>query len=267
MILLANRLFLLAGSDFKIKDGLEVRHPKLKDIVSLGNGVLCEDMYWLYLSTILADPYENMVWLDDRGLDYEKVSPFYVFCVKWLESKEKLLSGKCEERQDAAFSNFITNNALSFYFGDRVYELSVQNKNFRIYDKANPDWYITQEDFDIAHKFICSINCIDYSGQIKPATKSAKMILLEDMRDEQKRRSKKRGKSKSSEQIAECVASVLYGGCGRDFSSIFDCGIYFILSGGKAINKKMRVNSLLHGIYAGTVKTESISSDDLSWSN
>lgn len=262
-----NRLFLLTGSDYKIRDGLTIKHPKLRDIVQLGNGVICEDIYWLFLSIVVSDPYENMVWLNDQGIDYEKTTPFYVFCMKWLDTKQKMISGNADEKNDASFSNFLTKSALSFYFGDHDYDLDIKQKNFIIRDKSNDDWYITSSDFELAHQFICQVNRIDESRKIKPATESAKKILIEDMRDEQKRRMKRKKRGKKEEQLAECVASILYSGCVSSLSAALDCGIYLILSGGSAINKKMRVDSLLHGVYSGTVKTESISSEDLSWIN
>lgn len=264
---MANKLFLLTGSDLKVRDDFVVKHPKLKDVLCLGNGVLCEDIYWLYLSIILADPYENMVWLDDQGIDYEKTTPFNVFCTKWIDTKMKIVSGNRDEKQDAAFSNFLTQSALSFYFGEHDYDLKMQQNEFLIFDRKNTEWHITSQDFDVAYKFICQINRVDNTYQIKPATASAKKILIEDMRDEQRRRLKRKKKKKTAEQLAECVSTILYSGCLSSPAIALDCGIYFLLSGGSAIHKKMRVGSLLHGYYTGAIKADSISSEDLNWSN
>lgn len=250
-----------------MRDNLVVKHPKLRDIISLGNGVLCEDVYWLYLSIIVADPYENMVWLDDQGIDYEDTTPFFVFCTKWLDTKKKLISGTEDEKQDAAFSDFLTKSALSFYFGEHAYDLGMQQNEFFICDKNDPGWRISVNDFNIAHQFICQINRIDNQNQIKPASASAKKILIEDMRDEQKRRLRRGEKPQAIEQLAACVASIFYSGCSPSLPDMLSHGIYFILSGGSAVNKRMRVDSLLHGVYTGAIKAESISSEDLSWSN
>ena len=59
--------FLLDGSDFQLSDAITFHHPSLSEVMCLGKRIYFEEVYWLYVSTLLADPYEHMVWLDDNG--------------------------------------------------------------------------------------------------------------------------------------------------------------------------------------------------------
>mgnify|MGYP004666967401 FL=1 len=112
---------LFQGKDLKLTDYLSVRHPSYQDVLSLGDGVYSEELYWAYVQIILADPYENMVWLDDRHMDYEEVSPFQVFVLKWLESLEHQVR-QLPSVLEADFSpESLVQGALSFFLGKQFF--------------------------------------------------------------------------------------------------------------------------------------------------
>lgn len=60
--------FLLDGSDFQLSDAITFHHPSLSEVMCLGKRIYFEEVYWLYVSTLLADSYEHMVWLDDMAM-------------------------------------------------------------------------------------------------------------------------------------------------------------------------------------------------------
>lgn len=237
----------------------------MRDIVLLGDGANCEDLYWLYVITIISNPYDNMVWLDDKGIDYESVSAFSVFCLKWLDAKSDLLS-KEDNGKLLAFAEKVFPNSLSFFLGERNYDLRISHGVFEIYDVDNPKWFIGEEVFDLVHDFICAINRLDSSSQIKPATKMAKQMLIDDMRLEQKKRKKRKRRSADVEYIGEAISSIMFGGSNANIKSIMDLGVYSVLNGGSAVNNKIRVSALLNGVYTNKIKADSISSEDLRWS-
>ena len=107
-----NKLFLLSGEDLTLSGSFTVRHPKMRDVVCLGDGAHCEDLYWLYVITMMSEPYDNMVWLDDHGIDYQDVSPYTVFCLKWIDVKEKRLIATAEDRGSAALAEHVIVDTL-----------------------------------------------------------------------------------------------------------------------------------------------------------
>ena len=78
-----SKAFLMSGNNYKLTSSITLRHPTIKDILSINNSTSPDDMYWIYVQILLADPYANMVMLDDIGRNYLKTSPYEVFVLQW----------------------------------------------------------------------------------------------------------------------------------------------------------------------------------------
>lgn len=261
-----NKLFLLSGEDLTLSGSFTVRHPKMRDVVCLGDGAHCEDLYWLYVITMMSEPYDNMVWLDDHGIDYQDVSPYTVFCLKWIDVKEKRLIATTEDRGSAAFAEQVIVDTLSFFLGTRAYNLRVVPNGFEIYDQSDPSWAFSEDKFELVHDFVCAVNRLDNVKRINPATPMAKKMLIEDTRSEQKKRRKRKRKSDDTEYLGESAAALLFSGATSSMGAIMEFGVYAMLNGGEAVNNSMRVEALLTGVYTNKIKADSVSSDDLRWS-
>ena len=61
-----SKALLMSGNDYKLTSSITLHHPTIKDILSINNSPSPDDMYWIYVQILLADPYANMVMLDDR---------------------------------------------------------------------------------------------------------------------------------------------------------------------------------------------------------
>ena len=223
----------------------------------------------MYVYTLLSDPYNHMVWLDDKGIDYESVSPFDVFIMRWIEAKEEYVKNQFQYDKMGYSPAQIFQEALSFFLGARQYDIStVKSGVFCICDRDAPGWCFGEDLYDLIHNFIRLINCVTDAGKIKPGTKNAKRILIEDMRDEQRRaRSKKKDNTEIS-LIAESVSAFVYGGNGGITPLSFtQLHIYQLLSGAMTVNNQMRVHAMLNGIYTGMLGTKNISESELRWTS
>lgn len=257
-----SKAFLQSGRDLMLAPEIVVHHPTIGEILDLGGGADCDYYYWSYVTNLMAEPYEAMVWLDDMGIDYESVTPFDVFALKWLDA---------HKRPDQKIQLSICQDALGFFLGKRNYDLGkTEDGNFVIFDLDNPSWGIGHEVFGWIHAFIKQINCFSDAGRIKPATASAKRILIDDMRDEARRRSRKRRDEESNSllsHIGDSMADVIYGGSGAVTPfNIEQIKIYQLLSGARIAHGKVRVQSVMNGIHTGMIKSDKLDEKDLRWS-
>ena len=256
-----SKLFLLSGNDLPLTDRVYVRHPTVDDVLTLNQGFLCEELYWTYVSSILSDPYDYMVWLADQGIDYETYSDFDVFLLRWNEANisDSIL------QKDKSSANMMR-DAMNFFFGKRNFSfVKVEGRKFFI-DVDDPEWFIDENAFNIACEFIATVNCLEKTDRIKPATPGHKKILIQDMREEQKRKAKSKTPQKPVTHIADALATVLSGGSGAITPTNYNSThIYQLLSSSRAVQKKMVVQSLLNGIYTGMIKGDKIADNELRW--
>ena len=253
--------FLMSGRDLHLSDAIVVHHPSISDIMQLGKQVYFEEMYWLYVSTLLADPYEHMVWLDDNGLDFEEVSPFIVFAMQWLSAEGAALRGdKPELPLD------IVQDALSFFLGRHTYKLGKLESGLVLYAEDDPNLVMDEGIFSIFVSFLEQINCITHSDRIKPANKNAKRILIEDTRDEERKRRRKKTLPEPPTYLSDCISAVVYGGNnGVSPFNYQDLKIYQLIFGAMVTHKHMRSTAMFNGIYTGMLNTEKLPDDALRW--
>lgn len=254
-----SKLFLLGGSDLRLTQSVTVKHPTVTDVLSLNGGYYCEELYWSYVSAIMSDPYDYMVYLDDHKIDYEMTSAFRVFALRWNEAQEKKMMS------DDGTADFMR-EALTFFFGEHDFTIIVLEQQVFLIDASDPTWALNEQLFDIACDFIRELNCLEITGRIKPANQSYKRILIEDMRDEQKRKAREKKTHDPITHIGDALGAVLAGGSGAITpENCSSTHIYQLLSASRAIQKKMVVQSMLNGIYTGMMKADKISNDELSW--
>ena len=258
---------MFGGTDLEVLPNIKVRHPKVADILDLHGGLMCEDYYWSYVSLLLADPYDHMVYLDDNGIDYEAVTSFDVFVLRWNSAVKDYIANRSyyDERGYSPASMFT--DALAFFFGaEREYEVVSIHDQVLIVDMCDQSWALNKSAFMLASEFIRTMNCVTTEGHIKPATPFAKKILIEDMRAEQKKQRLKKVEDERPHQIADAMASVFAGGAGTitpdNYRSV---SIYQLLTTAHSIQRQMAVQALMHGMYSGMMKTDKITDKDLRW--
>lgn len=254
-----SKLFLLSGADLRITKTVTVKHPTVTDVLALNNGYFCEELYWSYVSALMSDPYDYMVYLDDQGLDYEKYSSFQVFVLRWQDAQIEKLTKK-DEAADMMF------DAMTFFFGAHDFDVVVLDGQQYLVDKKDYSWVMNEQVFDMAINFIFELNCLERTDKIKPATPGHKRILIEDMRAEQKRKLKNKKPPEQVSHIGDALSAVLSGGSGAITpATCSSTHIYQLLSSSKAIQKKMVVQSLLNGIYTGMIKADKITNEEMRW--
>lgn len=266
-----SKALLMHGEDYQLTDSITLHHPTVGEILSIDQSPTPERTYWSYVNILLADPYLNMVMLDDMGKNYLETSPYEVFILQWDNFEKDYQENKASydaygmnpsQTIIGAFQFFI-NGGCCFQKG--IYE----NGDVCFYDKNNPSCQINKEVFECIYEWVKSINKIDYSNRIKPADENARRVLIEDMRDEMKKAKKrKKRQDDDSDYFGNIMSAVSF--CGNGAITPFnmkDCKIYWLNEALSISIKKSNAGHLLDGIYHGTISSKDIKKKELDWIN
>jgi hypothetical protein len=275
-----NKSFLSSGKDLKLSDNIFVKHPTIQEIYDISDGTESTRIYWSMVYTLTCDPYDNMVMLDDMGIDYEETDCFNVFLYYWNESLKEY------EKQKALYDTLKVKpldrimKSLTFFLGKHNFQLSDVNfgdktdlaliDSDRVKDGVC-DYIIDRNMFNLMSDFLFAINNVDKSQRIKPATKGAKKVLIEDMRDEIRRKKNEKEDDDDIKELDNYIGhmgiSLSFGGNGG--VTIFNykqLKIYELIMGYKITLKKSHSDQLKNGIYSGNIDASKISKSDLDWS-
>lgn len=76
---------LLAGEDIPVTKFLSIKQPKVKEILLFG-----EKSYFSMVHSLTSEPFDMPYYLDQMGIDFEKITPFELFCIliKGISHKE-----------------------------------------------------------------------------------------------------------------------------------------------------------------------------------
>lgn len=264
-----SKAFLMSGKDYELTPSITLHHPTIGEVLTINKFPSPDASYWTYVQILLADPYINMVMLDDMGKNYLEVSPYDVFILQWDNCQANYQDNKL--MYDAYGFNPLDNitQAISFFIKEECHFTKVTNDDGSIYfcDLDNPSFHINQQIFEYLYEWVKSINNIDYSDRIKPADENARRVLIEDMRDEIKKRKRRKKKSDDgSDYFGNMMSAVSFCGNGSITPfNINDCKLYWLNESLSINNKKNYADHILDGMYHGTISSKDINKKDLDW--
>lgn len=266
-----SKAILMSGEDYQLTNYITLHHPTVKEVLSINNTIVPDSTYWLYTNILLADPYTNMVMLDDIGKNYLEVSPYEVFIIQWEECLKEY------QKNQAMYDTYQINplddilKALCFFL-DGEYTFvkgKYEDGSVCFYDKYDSSRQINQQIFEYIYEWVKSINKIDYSNRINPVDENARRVLIEDKRDEIKKAKRKKKKSSdNNDYFGNIMSANCFGGNGSITPfNINDCKIYWLNESLGIINKKNYADHLLDGIYHGTISSKDVNNEALDWVN
>lgn len=264
-----SKAFLMSGKDYELTSSITLHHPTIGEVLNLNNSSSPDAFYWTYVQILLADPYSNMVMLDDIGKNYMETSPYEVFILQWDNCQKDYQENKL--MYDAYGFSPLDNiaQAISFFMNEKHSFTKGMDEDDSIYfyDPSNPSFRITQEIFEHIYEWVKSINNIDYSDRINPADENARRVLIEDMRDEIKKRKRRKKKSEdNSDYFGNLMSAVSFCGNGSITPfNINDCKLYWLNEALSVNNKKTHAEHILDGIYHGTISSKDINKKELDW--
>lgn len=232
---------LLYKNEYAISDKIKIIIPKVRDLIK------DEASYYSNITLITATPYDMMVQLDDIGIDFTKIDDFELFCAifnQLAESDTSLIFG------DLNLTNFIPariNGSDEIILYDEINDITIDKT---IYSQ------------------ICEVLRLIHGYKRvnkRPANEEAKKFMIERARIKQKRERRK-SKIKTTTQLEDLIISLVNTAeFPYDYRSVLDLTIYQFNSSLYQIIDKVRFDNLMIGCYAGTIDTDKLSKDELSW--
>lgn len=271
------RSFLQSGNDLPITDRIHFKHPIIQEIIDIDKehlGLHSEDIYYSMVNLFLTDPYTYMVYLDDKGIDYEQSTPFEVFILLYkdhINRLKEIASHYPQEHLNILLNGNIYFKAFKFFFGIDGFFICKDKNGNDVLGYGNGQFLMDAYTYDYVTEFVKKINGISDEERIYPADKWAKQILIEDERDKLKRQSKKKERgeeeSKNHNRLGNLLSSVTWA-CNGGVTPFNrnQLHMYDLIDGIHRTDKLLNYRNTMVGLYSGCVEKKKIDFNELHWS-
>lgn len=232
---------LLLQTQVDLAPGIAIRIPTVGEILQN------ERLYYQTTYSLTATPFQNMVQLDDLGIDFTTISEWQLFIQTFL-----------------AYAH--SGDLLDYVFAD------LQTQGFGIYQDpqtaalylSNPDTgvQIHESTYLQIVELIRKINLYEHITA-RPANESARQYLIEKERKRLKRLAKKPPEPYLEQMVIALVNTAEFP---YDYESCMHLSIYAFNQSFKQIQHKINYDNTMIGIYAGTLNARDMKDKSaLSW--
>ena len=245
-----DNLDLLLGKPL-VLGNLTVRHPKISDVIELG-----ESFVFSAINIVTLKPSDLMVELYDSGIDYRNTKPYDVFILLCGETLDSGDDGEIRWNRDSQVSK-----QLGWLTGIEDFMLSSDGENLFL---ASPS---TGAKIDIGvytqiRKYFMDMNNRSEKETYNPGNDTTMKFLIEQERKKRKREERRGHKSYLAPQISSLVWA-----SGRSFEDVYNLYLYQFFDGLLRINKIKSYDNVCFGYYAGNIETSSFNKikESLNW--
>ena len=289
-----DELKIYRGADFVISKHIILHQATLNEICDYG-----ERDYYSMIYNFTATPQSLKVQLWDIGIDYTEITPYQLFYQLlyrvYPQEKTSIIFGDLDfsrfqvmQRKDDEsiflyqevpvgdiynleyefvyhFSNLLdASRFVGCEVDELIEELSKSNRyNDFIFDNVQFESVIIDEyTYNMIVDYICKSHFIERDFKI-PMTKSAKMILIEDAREEMEANKNKEYHSTLKNLVSAMINSE---GFKYNHSQVWDMKINAFMDSVKRIGKIKNAQLLLQSGYSGFgVNLKEINNKQLDW--
>ena len=245
-----DNLDLLLGKPL-VLGNLTVRHPKISDVIELG-----ESFVFSAINIFTLKPSDLMVELYDSGIDYRNTKPYDVFILLCGETLDRGDDGEIRWNRDSQVSK-----QLGWLTGIEDFMLSSDGENLFL---TSPS---TGAKIDIGvytqiRKYFMDMNNRSEKETYNPGNDTTMKFLIEQERKKRKREEKRGHISYLAPQISSLVWA-----SGRSFEDVYNLYLYQFFDGLLRINKIKSYDNVCFGYYAGNIETSSFNKvkESLNW--
>ena len=238
-----DELKIYRGKDFVVSKHIILHQPTLNEICDYG-----ERDYYSMIYNFTATPQSLKVQLWDMGIDYTEITPYQLFYKllyrMYPQEKTSIIFG------DLDFSRF------------QVMQRK-DDESILLYQEIDGESVIIDEyTYNIIIDYLCKSHFIERDLKI-PMTKSAKMILIEDAREEMEANKNKEYHSTLKNLVSAMINSE---GFKYNHSQVWDMKINAFMDSVKRIGKIKNAQLLLQSGYSGFgVNLKEINNKQLDW--
>ena len=238
-----DELKIYRGEDFVVSKHIILHQPTLNEICDYG-----ERDYYSMIYNFTATPQSLKVQLWDMEIDYTEITPYQLFYQllyrMYPQEKTSIIFG------DLDFSRF------------QVMQRK-DDESILLYQEIDGEPVIIDEyTYNIIIDYLCKSHFIERDLKI-PMTKSAKMILIEDAREEMEANKNKEYHSTLKNLVSAMINSE---GFKYNHSQVWDMKINAFMDSVKRIGKIKNAQLLLQSGYSGFgVNLKEINNKQLDW--
>ena len=238
-----DELKIYRGEDFVISKHIILHQATLNEICDYG-----ERDYYSMIYNFTATPQSLKVQLWDMEIDYTEITPYQLFYQllyrMYPQEKTSIIFG------DLDFSRF------------QVMQRK-DDESILLYQEIDGESVIIDEyTYNIIIDYLCKSHFIERDFKI-PMTKSAKMILIEDAREEMEANKNKEYHSTLKNLVSAMINSE---GFKYNHSQVWDMKINAFMDSVKRIGKIKNAQLLLQSGYSGFgVNLKEINNKQLDW--
>lgn len=267
--------FLQSGNDLQLHSTLKFKHPILQEVIDIDKehlGLYSEAMYYSMVNVFLTDPYDYMVFLDDRNIDYEKITSFEVFCLLFNDYIDRILKsdGISDEEKAVLFVNNVYFSAFKFFLGVESFFIVQNPEGEKIIVNKDGEFLLNSEMFTYITEFIRKINGIPEGERINPEDEWAKQILIEDEREKLKKQANKREKGEeeiNKDRLGNLLSSLTWS-CNGGITPFNrnQLHMYNLIDGINRTDKLLHYQNTMNGYYSGCIEKKNINFNEVHWS-
>lgn len=266
--------FLQSGNSLPITQDISFKHPTIQEVFDIDKehlGLYSEEIYYSMVNIFLTDPYQYMVYLDDRGIDYESTTPFKVF-IMLFKDKMNLYESYLDNNPNSNthIMEDIYFKAFNFFFGiDSFYPVEIKDGEWILVHDGKA--FVDEKIYNYIFEFIKAINGIQDVEKINPEDEWAKQILIEDERERIKKLSKKKKDSEENtnrNRIGNLLSAITWS-CNGGITPFNRNGLhmYDLIDGLNRTDKLLNYKNTMVGLYSGCVEKKKIDFKELHWSS
>lgn len=251
---MTNEQRLLRGEHIKILPNLVLRHPTVKEVLSIDG-----DIYGEMVGKMTFDVIQiaHILWEKDKTW-YKDINSFEWFCTQYHYE----LVAEVEALKHGVLHPSITRIALCFFLGGYFVPLR-KDGAWCLFDERRAI-HINEHTFKYIGQIVKTMNMVgenELIGLLRDAgNKMAAQYIFKQMKNQSKK--------KSTSQTLETIVSCLMWIGGKSKKEVYQYSLFEAYEGFQRLQIKDNWDKTMFGYYSGTLDTSKnkINFDKLSWS-
>lgn len=236
--------YVVLGLDYKVNEKIVLHNPTLNEVIEFG-----QDKYLSFVSLITMRPYDDMVALDDAGLNYQDYTDYDIFLRNYKSITPEI-------------SSLVLNDLDLTKFVIAVNE----ETNRPVLINPLNNIVIDELIFSQIASFVRRINFISSKIEYDVGDEQARKYLIDKQRRAIKKRKRKKNKSENTFFLSNIISLLCcLPGCKYGYHDIVNLKISQIYDQYYRINMIDERERYLNILCTGMVKQESKDSSKLNW--
>lgn len=229
---------LLSGKPFDIGVGVTLYQPTIGEISEFG-----ESEYISLVNALTSEPFDMPYYLDQMGIDFEKIKPFELFCI--------LISGIPQQTSKLLFGEL---DLSQFKMAEQNDELILVNNKGVIIDS-----HTRERLADCVRR----MHCLPKNILTSCENKFTHDLMIRQQKKNIDREARKKELFGDHSQYASLISSLACEW--HDYNKVYDLRVGQFFDAIVRLGYKQNANNLYHGLYGGTVSFKDIHKNDLDW--